>query len=291
MNWYNYIEVRQPIGPFYICSIPVKILMGIVDVSIDKEDNRDKKSDRAAEVVEFCLDYDTILTTPIVVRVNDDADLKIDEEKKMVGFVDGNIVGEVIDGQHRLRGVKHPFQINDFELPVILMFNMTLDEKTYVFSSINNNQQKDPERLIDNQSGVCEKRSPQKTIHQIARVMNSNVKSPFCNRLKMLGKFTSNQADLPLSQGTFVKSILKLITRNPDIDLAVLKDEGKLKGDDRCPLRQFFIDKRDDVIAKVIFNCFNALRTVFNEEWNNPDDNILWKTTGFNAIIYAFPLF
>ena len=82
MNWYNYIEVRQPIGPFYICSIPVKILMGIVDVSIDKEDNRDKKSDRAAEVVEFCLDYDTILTTPIVVRVNDDADLKIDEEKK-----------------------------------------------------------------------------------------------------------------------------------------------------------------------------------------------------------------
>lgn len=36
-------------------------------------------------------------------------------------------------------------------------------------------------------------------------------------------------------------------------------------------------------------NCFTALKQVFKNEWENPANNVLWKTTGYGAIIKAFP--
>ena len=36
---------------------------------------------------------------------------------------------------------------------------------------------------------------------------------------------------------------------------------------------------------KVVLNCFIALKNVFFEEWANPKDNIVWKSTGVCGII------
>ena len=55
------------------------------------------------------------------------------------------------------------------------------------------------------------------------------------------------------------------------------------------PLRNYFIEDRDDVILKILINCFTALKDEFVEEWKDPSNNILWKTTGYGAIIKAFP--
>ena len=46
---------------------------------------------------------------------------------------------------------------------------------------------------------------------------------------------------------------------------------------------------RDDVILKIMINCFTALKEEFIEEWKDPSNNILWKTTGYGAVIKAFP--
>ena len=55
------------------------------------------------------------------------------------------------------------------------------------------------------------------------------------------------------------------------------------------PLRYFFTQEKDDLLVRVLSNCFNALKEVFPNEWKSPIDNILWKTTGFRAVIYALP--
>lgn len=143
--------------------------------------------------------------------------------------------------------------------------------------------------LIYDLFDLSTKRSPQKVAHEIARAMNKMDESPFHNRLKMLGKKEQNQYFAVLSQGTFVSKLLTLISKDPDGDSYLLKRGEYLISDYKCPLREYFINGDDSIILKILLNCFSALKRVFDDEWKNPNANILWKTTGFGGIIKAFP--
>lgn len=291
---FDYIEVRQPIGVFYLCSIPANVLLKIVSVTRRGQQaegvQRELSEPRIKKIGEYCSDPDAIFPTPIVVSVNVDANVKVDEEKrKIIIGRDESIIGDVIDGQHRLWGIERSSYVESFYLPVVLMFGLTTEQKAYVFSTINSNQVKVSPSLIYDLFDVAKERSPHKTVHQIARVMNNSESSPFHNRLKMLGKKEQNQDNATLSQGTFAKSVLQLISKNPDDDARRIKRGEKLVQDERCPLREYFIDDKDDVITKILMNCYSALKDVFPKEWDTPQKNILWKTTGFRAVIYALP--
>ena len=54
-------------------------------------------------------------------------------------------------------------------------------------------------------------------------------------------------------------------------------------------MRRYFLDERDDVLLKVVLNCFSALQEVFREEWEKPHENILWKSTGFRGVMKSLP--
>ncbi len=294
MKIYSYIEVQQPIGLFYYCAIPATFLLKIVEASprSKNEDGvqRDLQQDRINQISKYCSDPDAIFPTPIVVSVNAGAKVKLDEVNHNVVFTDEeSVIGDVIDGQHRLWGIEGSKYADQFVMPVALMFGLTLEEKAYIFSTINSNQRKVDPSLIYDLFAVAKTRSPQKTVHELARVMNNTSTSPFYNRLKMLGKKTKTQDKATLSQGTFAKTILPLITRDPYEDVRSIKRERSLKEDVRCPFREYFIDDKDDVIAKILLNCFSALKNIFFEAWEDPLNNILWKTTGFRAVIYALP--
>lgn len=292
-NIFNYIEVQQPIGTFYLCSIPAPFLLRVVKSTSRNEDpnavQREKSPGRIKDIGAYCSDPDAVFPTPIVISVNS-KDVILDEEKRVVVIPeDRGIIGNVIDGQHRLWGIERSEHPEDFYLPVVLMFDLTVAEEAYIFSTINSNQRKVDPSLIYDLFDVSMYRSPQKTAHEIARVMNSATSSPFYNRLKMLGKKASDQDKATLSQGTFAKSILMLISKKPDEDARLLKQGKELDDDGKMPLRYFFTQEKDDLLVRVLSNCFNALKEVFPSEWEHPIDNILWKTTGFRAVIYALP--
>lgn len=289
----NYIEVQQPIGTFYLCCIPASTLIKIVRVNARSQGadgvQRDMSKSRIKSIGDYCSDPDAVFPTPIVVSVDKSADVLLDESNHRINFSEDSCIGEVIDGQHRLWGIEKSEYISSFNLPVVLMFDLTIEEKAYVFSTINSNQTKVPPSLIYDLFDVSNFRSPNKTVHHIARVMNCSVESPFYNRLKMLGKKERSQKNATLSQGTFAKTILMLISKNPDEDSRLIKRGLKPKSDNKLIFRQYFIDEKDEIIIKILYNCFNALKDVFHDEWNEPQNNILWKTTGFRAIIYALP--
>ncbi len=294
MKTYSYIEVQQPIGVFYLCAIPASILLKVVKQSPRSKGGdgvqRDMQQERINKISKYCSDPDAIFPTPIVVSVEKGAKVRLDEEHHtVIMYEDDGIIGDVIDGQHRLWGIEGSKYADQFILPVVLMFDLTLEEKAYIFSTINSNQRRVDPSLIFDLFEVANTRSPQKTVHEIARIMNSSKTSPFYNRLKMLGKKVENQDKAILSQGTFAKTILLLISRDVDDDARALKRGEKLLPDFRCPFRTYFIDERDDVIVKILQNCFTALKNVFLEEWDEPKSNILWKTTGFRAVVYALP--
>lgn len=285
-----FLEIEQPIGTFYITKFNAAILSKIVEItprsSDDKAIQRDESKSRIAEIAQYCSDPDATFPTPIIISVFDNIVIRVENNHFII---ENDIkIGEVIDGQHRLKGIIQSNLTNNFELPVVLMFNLIEEEKAYVFSIINSKQTRVSMSLIYDLFSLAKERSPQKTAHGIARSLNKAHDSAFYNRLKMLGKKNESQEMATLSQGTFVKYLLTLISKNPDEDFRRLKKGEHLLANSNMPLREYFIEKQDEIILKILKNMFSALRHVFDNEWNNPNNNILWKTTGYGAIIRAF---
>ena len=128
-------------------------------------------------------------------------------------------------------------------------------------------------------------RSPQKTCHEIARALNGDPKSPCFRRLKMLEKreFVTET----ISQNTFVKCLCRLITSTPQKDAIEIKKGNDFYVNDNLAFSFYFKENQDTVILKILLNYFNAVNTVFNEEWNDPKRYILSKTVGFSALMEA----
>jgi DGQHR domain-containing protein len=167
------------------------------------------------------------------------------------------------------------------------MFNLVEEERAYVFSIINSKQTPVSKSLIYDLFFLAETRSPQKTCHGIARLMNSDEQSPFWKRLKMLGRKEHEFASL--SQGCFIKYLMPLISKRPDDDLIHIKKKEKLQDDSTLPLRYYFIREEDEAIYKILLNLFTAVKDIFPVEWNHPDKFILSKTVGYGAIMRALP--
>lgn len=286
----NYLKVEQPIGTFYITSIKADTLSKIARVERRNKNpegvQRELSRKRVTEISKYCGDPDATFPTPIIIAVDEDSNIEVHDNYLIID--ENESLGEVIDGQHRLEGIKLSNHISKFELPVVLMFNLYPEEKAYVFSIINSKQTRVNMSLIYDLFALSKNRSPYRTCHELARAFNKNESSPYYNRLKMLGKKAEGQELASLSQGTFIKYTLDLITKNPDEDLRTVKNGKKLEGDKRCVLRNYFIDDDDHVILKILLNLFSGVKDAFPEEWSNPNEFIISKSIGFGAIIKAF---
>lgn len=287
-----YIEINQPIGSFYFSKLKATDLGQLVHVTPRSASpsaiQRDESSRRINEIANYCSDPDATFPTPIIISVYEGANISLNNNHFEIPLETNKKIGEVIDGQHRLKGILKSNFKDRFELPVILMFNLTEEEKAYVFSIINSKQTKVSMSLIYDLFALSRHRSPQKTAHELARALNKNNDSPFYNRLKMLGKKEENQDLATLSQGTFVKHLISLLSKDPDLDYRLSKRNVQLTEIPTLPLRTYFLNNEDGVILKIFLNVFNALRDTFPEYWETPLDNILWKTTGYVAILNAF---
>lgn len=284
-----FLTITQPIGTFYMTSIKASELIKIVKVIPRSESNdgvqRDLSVKRVSELANFCKEADAAFPTAIIVSVMPNSDIRIDEERHEFDIDENEYIGNVIDGQHRLAGLMQSGKSDDFELPVVFMFDLTIEEEAYVFSVINSKQTTVSSSLIFDLFGLSSVRSPQRTAHEIARSLNMRKDSPFYQRLKMLGKKDENQENATLSQGTFVKTLLSLICTQKEMELRPMLEGLDLTPKNGMPFRRFYILKRDDIILKVLMNCFNAVKDVFPEYWKHSKTNILWKSTGFGGII------
>lgn len=284
------LKVTQPIGEFYLTVMSAYTLINKTIINRRDEDGgiqRELNLGRMKEICSYIKEKDATFPTSIIVAANSEIKENLKEESE--GIFSLNIenvdyIGEIIDGQHRVqafRGMKKS-EIDKFELPVVLMFDLEEEGKAYVFSTINSKQVKINPSLIYDLFSLSSNRSPQKTCHEIARLANKDIYSPFFERLKMLGK--KEIGTETLSQGTFVKQLLPLISRNPDDDLRKSKKNEELLKDKRLPFRDLFIDGKDEVIYKVLMNMFKAVRDTFLDEW----DNGMWtKTIGYGALLKA----
>jgi hypothetical protein len=125
--------------------------------------------------------------------------------------------------------------------------------------------------------------------------MNTHDGGPFHKGLKMLGK--RREATEMLTQGSFVKYLLQMITKTPDADAIALKSNQIIKESDR-PFNAFFIKGRDELILKTMQSYFGAIAKVFPEQWEIAnyfyDDGkskkpspVFRRTVGYEALMRA----
>ncbi len=297
---YDFLPVTQSIGTFYLCVIKAIDLLESIDIlrrgmTADERANvqRHLSPKRQSEIATYFDDPDATFPTSIIISAYPDG-IEFDEKQKKLRFTIGDKIGEVIDGQHRLEGIRLAIEREGkeraatFDLPVVIMTGLSQDSKAYVFSIINSKQTPVSSSLIFDLFGLRDLRSPMKVCHDIAEIFNARKDGPFFRGIKMLGrKYFDTEL---LTQGAFVKYLMEeLISRRPDEDMRLQRLGKPLVPDETLPLRAYYIKKQDDLIAKILHNFFSAVRNNFPNEWSqDPKKYILRKTAGYLALLLVF---
>ena len=297
------LSVTQPIGTFYIGVIKAEDLSAISYADVRRTEGRDIEkyigtqrdlsAGRVAEIKQYVTTVDACFPTSIILSIRAEH-AEYDEATRMLTINRDPNIAKIIDGQHRIAGLEgfsKPFEVN-----VTIFIDMDIEDQAMVFATINLKQTKVTKSLAYDLFEYTETRSPQKTCHNIAKLLNFKAGSPFYGRVKILGKASETATEV-ITQATFVDRLLKLITNDAmgvrdqikrnKVKLAILKSADA----EKYVFWNRFVDEKDAEIAKIIWNYFKAVESKWGTAWNDFEKGkILSKTTGFAALIRLLPL-
>jgi DGQHR domain-containing protein len=242
---------------------------------------------RVAELKQYVRTVDASFPSSIILAV-ESANTSYDKEAGTISLYDGENVAKILDGQHRIAGLEG-YSNGDFELPVTIFVDMDIENQALLFATINLEQTKVNKSLAYDLYDYARQRSPQKTAHNIVRLLDSRNGSPFKGKIKILG--TAGDPGETLSQALFIDSLLPMISDNPMEDRDLLKRGKKLTKatpdkEQYLIFRNMFIDERDAEIARVLWNYFGAVEDRWGEYWREVRAGyVLNRTTGFRGLM------
>ena len=309
------LKARQPIGDVFLASIPYKDLVRITyfDVRRVLQEDRDVErylgiqrplvTSRVNGLQKYVNFFDASFPTAIIIAIEERFAEYDDETKKIrlsnvprdatAPEIPIRNIARVLDGQHRIAGLRG-FNGDHFDLPVTIFIGADIADQAQIFATVNLEQQKVNKSLTYDLSSLAKSRSPQKTCHNIAVVLDQDEESPFYKRIKRLGVSTDGREFEPLSQATFVEALMSYVSSEPKVDRdKILKGSRieKISGDEiwKWPFRNMFIEEKDLKIVEVVFNYYSAIRDRWPIAWANQDKgNMLNRTNGFRAFMRAY---
>ncbi|MBY5980538.1 DGQHR domain-containing protein [Ferrimonas balearica] len=316
----SYITVSQPIGDFYCCTIAASELVDISFSDIRRMkgqteegiDNylgiqRELSPARTKKLKDYVRSVDATFPNSVILAIPEkyikevDGKLVISYPSDMKGKV-----AKILDGQHRLAGFdESSFYFTnsegdrrDFELLVTIFVGADLHTQAQVFTMVNQNQTKVNKSLVYDLESLAVARSPYRTAHQIAVLVNSRNDSPFKSRIKRLGIKTDGINSETITQAAFVENLVKLISKKPSLDRDILLGKKKgflglrsdslpdLKETDfkRLVFRKSFVEADDATIAVNVMNYYKAIENKWPKSWSwKNKDSSLNKTVGLIA--------
>ena len=309
------IEVTQPLGSFYLGSIPYKKLIeltysdqrrlaGEKDFENYLGIQRPLNQSRVREIRKYVETEDACFPTAIILAVPGIC-ASFDSEKSTLTLspytkvntddenenIELSEIAKILDGQHRIAGLKDANLTKDFEINVSIFVDMDIADQAYLFSTVNLAQTKVNKSLVYDLFDLAKTRSPQKSCHNIALVLDKEPSSPLFQMIKRLGVSTDGKFNESIAQATFVESLLKYISKDPlDDRNEYLKGNvpNSANGKDLKILifRNLFINNKDIEITDIIWNYFEAIKKKWNVAWTTfKPGNILNRTNGFKALM------
>ncbi|QYR20980.1 DGQHR domain-containing protein [Paenibacillus sp. sptzw28] len=295
------VEVQQPIGLFYIGAINADDLVAIsfsdtrrIEVENEIERylgiQRPISPTRIKELGGYVNTVDASFPTSIILSISSE-DVIFHKDTSTLEINNKPHTAKIIDGQHRIAGLKHFVGNGDqFQANVTIFIDMDIEDQAMVFTTINLKQEKVSKSLGYDLFEYASARSPQKTSHNIAKLLNYQKKSPFYGKIKILGKATQN-GEQTLNQATFVEALISYISKEPIRDRDLLKRGKKISPATKDEItdlifRNMFIAKEDASIAIIIDNYFTAISKKWPHAWNSSERGyILNKTIGFTSFM------
>jgi len=195
----------------------------------------------------------------------------------------------VIDGQHRLIGIKEsPEEIqNNFDLVISFIVGYDRSVIAKQFYTINYEQKPVNKSLLYQLTGEFTREINELSfMHNVVKLLNELQESPFYGRVKMLGKTPRNYSaeqrrKLSISQAFLIDSMIRYIS---------VKAQGTLYP----PIFLKYYRNADDHIhiIRIIARYFNAVRTL-KPDWETPENSVLSKGMGVTALLkvlnFLFP--
>jgi len=265
------LEYTQPGGFFYSCVLPAADIVFRLDVrrrSTDPEFGiqRDENLRRVAEIGEYASGTSAVFPTPIIVSVRSE-NVRIQDGSLHFETERGS-VGHVLDGQHRVLGLKtlSAEEIATFQLLVVFVFDIDVYSEATIFTTINGNQKQVSKSLMYDLFALNPGRSVEKTCHEIAKSLHDDPTSPFAGRIKMLG--TKVGPAETLSQAAFVDQLSRQVR------------------DAKGSLHKFYSSGEDWAIRKIMANCFSAIDEA-RSNFNDFSEDYFYRTTGFGGVVQA----
>ena len=309
------IKVTQPIGTFFLASIKAKDLCDIshfdirrmlrereIETYLGIQRPLDKK--RVIEIGKYVNTIDACFPTAVILAVDGKCASFNAQARELTLFnyldaenEDDNIlymeVARVLDGQHRIEGLKALAPDQDFEVNVSIFVDCDIANQAYIFSTVNLAQTKVNRSLAIDLYEVARARSPQKTCHNIAVALDKMENSPFNKRIKRLGVATEGRDYEMLTQAAFVTAVMQYINNRSGIledrDLYLRGKKPPRATADQSQqfiFRNMFIEDRDLEIADILWNYFAAVRTKWPGSWGyTGTGQILNRTNGFVALM------
>ncbi len=254
---------------------------------------RPLNNQRVDEIRKYVSTVDATFPTAVILAVKSE-DAEFNEQLNAMSLTRHDSVAKIIDGQHRIAGLKG-YVGPAFVVNVAIFVDMDIEDQATVFSTINLAQTKVGKSLVYDLYDYAKSRSPQKTAHNIARVLNREKGSPFRDRIKILGVATPGKTEETITQATFVESLLPYLTQDRIADRDALKrgkalDRYPADEEDTRFLRNLFLDERDVDITLLLWNYFTAVQRRWTSAWTTKArGNILNRANGFRALMRFFP--
>ncbi len=288
-KWNVYVGVMRAKDLYYLAEVD-RIRLESLKIPKYAGYQRALAEDRVDSIRDYLDTPDSTFPNAIIVSIDSDfidnwteveggQNVSVLQVKKEKGAV------RIIDGQHRAAALdKAP---EDFFVIVTIFIDLDIFKCAHIFAKINSTQKSVNPSIAFQLFGYQEKRSPQKTAHDIAEVLNSKQGSPFYKKLLMLGS-KDDWCVGTLSQATFCKYLMTLYTKNFEADENSLLRGEKLEMYDNYPLRTLFVEGKDDEIMKIVWKFFFRIAKTWETQWNdNTATSILVKTTGYIAFIHV----
>lgn len=297
MEKFKYIQIEQPIGTMFMGAMNASHVYNISQSYIRTTTNkngiqRDISEARIRRIAEYCEDPDAIFPTPIILSGKSEY-VKIDFKKNEIEFHkealgNGNWFS-VVDGQHRLEGIKRSKKEKDFTLPVIIIFDTTIEQDAYLFSVINGNQQPVSKSLVYDLFDVSSNRSVEKSCNYIVKSLNLTKDSPLYKGIKMLGVKSLDAPNAKVSQATIIRNLLPYISKDSSRDNLDLKKGVPLEELDtkRYIFRELFKNAEESTIYQILFNYFKAFNLVIEKHFNEHTQAFFEKTIGMTSKIFT----
>lgn len=259
----------------------------------------------------------------VIVDMSEDADrnvlIKLDPiVQQELRRPNGDVFLTIVDGQHRIKGIERAIErmhevlsdpakveerahnqailerLLDLELVVTFFVDPVLEYQAMIFSIINKTQTKVPESLVYSLFGLSSEDTPQKTSLEVVLALNGLERSPFYDRIKLVGGNYQRGVSIPLSQATMVKSILYSISKNQrESEIDRTRARRTLAADDSLAFRKYYIEGNDKMIVRIMYTFFSAVREAFTDAQGNsywtlgstPEVNVLQTNVGYMALM------